>query len=66
MPRPNSLACVRCGAHYSLDHYDRACAACAEQNIAANLTVCYDGAPGVSLARDAVSRRPRSLWRWDA
>ena len=66
MPRPSSLACVRCGAHYSLDHYDRACAACAAQNIAANLTVCYDAAPGVSLARNAVSRRPRSLWRWDA
>ena len=66
MPPPSSLACVRCGAHYSLDHYDRACAACAAQNIAANLTVCYDAAPGVGLGRNAVSTRPRSLWRWDA
>jgi threonine synthase len=66
MPRPSSLACVRCGAYYSLDHYDRACAACAAQNIAANLTVCYETAPGGDRARGAVSARPRSLWRWDA
>ena len=66
MPRPSSLACVRCGAHYPLDHYDRACAACAAQNIAANLTVCYDVAPGGGLTRGAVGVRPRSLWRWDA
>ena len=66
MPRPSSLACVRCGAHYPLDHYDRACAACAAQNIAANLTVCYDAAPGGNLTRTAVSTRPRSMWRWDA
>ena len=66
MPRPSSLACVRCGAHYPLDHFDRACAVCAEQNIAANLTVCYDAAPGGDLTHRAVSARPRSLWRWDA
>jgi threonine synthase len=66
MPRPSSLACVRCGAHYPLDHYDRACAACAAQNIAANLTVYYDAAPGRALTRNAVAARPRSLWRWDA
>ena len=66
MPRPSSLACVRCGAHYPIDHYDRACAVCAEQNIAANLTVCYDAAPGRDLTRRAVNLRPRSLWRWDA
>jgi threonine synthase len=66
MPRPSSLACVRCGSQYPLDHYDRACAACAAQNIAANLTVCYDAAPGCDILRDAVRVRPRSLWRWDA
>jgi threonine synthase len=57
---------VRCGAHYPIDHYDRACAACAAQNIAANLTVYYDMAPGRNLTRGAVSAWPRSLWRWDA
>jgi threonine synthase len=66
MPRPSSLACVRCGAQYPLEYYDRACAACAAQNIASNLTVCYDAAPGGDLTRGAVTALPRSQWRWDA
>jgi threonine synthase len=66
MPRPSSLACARCGAHYPLNHYDRACAACAEQKTASNLTVRYDSTPGADLTRGAVSAPPRSLWRWDA
>lgn len=66
MPRPSSLACVRCGAHYPLDHYDKGCAACAAQNVASNLTVCYDAAPGSDRTRNAIGTRPRSLWRWDA
>jgi threonine synthase len=56
---------VRCGAQYPPNHYDRACAACAAQNIASNLTVCYDAAPGGDLARDAVTALPRSQWRWE-
>jgi threonine synthase len=66
MPRPSSLACVRCTAHYPLDHYSSACAACAERNIASNLTVCYDAPPGGDLRRHEVRSRPRSQWRWDA
>jgi threonine synthase len=65
MPRPSSLACVRCNAHYPLDHYVRACAACAAQNIASNLTVCYDSAPGGGRTRGEVAAQPRSQWRWD-
>ncbi len=66
MPRPSSLACVRCGAQYPPDHYDKACAACAEQKIASNLTVCYDARPGSDLTRREIAALPRSLWRWQA
>ena len=65
MPRPSSLACVRCNAHYPLNHYDRACAACAVQNIASNSTVCYDPPPGSCRTRGEVAAQPRSQWRWD-
>jgi len=61
-----SLVCVRCGARYPNDHYDRPCSACAADNIASNLTVAYDQRPGEGRAREAMRRGPRSLWRWDA
>jgi len=66
MPQPSSLACVRCGTRYPIDHYSQACLACRSEKIASNLTVAYDARPGHGLERAAVPTRPRSLWRWDA
>ena len=57
-----SLSCIRCGSAYPLDHFDRACAACSADGIAANLTVAYDEA--TTPDRDALPDRPASLWRF--
>ena len=66
MPSPNALACVRCGARYSLSNFATDCAACRRAGAPANLTVVYDQAPGAGLTRDSVPKIPASMWRWQA
>ncbi len=66
MPCPSALACVRCGARYTLDRYAGDCPACRLAKAPANLTVAYDPAPGSGLDRARLPTKPTSLWRWDA
>ena len=59
--KPAGLACIRCGRPAPLDAYARACAACAEDGVTANLGVVYKGpAPD----RDAIPAAPATLWRY--
>jgi threonine synthase len=66
MPKPDALVCVRCGAHYPVDHFAHDCSACRSAGAPANLTVAYDSPPGEGQGRRDVPRRPASLWRWQA
>ena len=59
---PGSLACIRCGRSSPLDHFDRACAACGDEGVTANLSVVYDESR--PPARDAVPASPATLWRF--
>ena len=66
MPKPSTLVCVRCGAHYPVDHFAHDCVACRSAGAPANLTVAYESPVGLDLGRGEVPGRPASLWRWDA
>ena len=59
---PTSLACVRCGRSYPLDSFDRACGACGDKEVAANLSVVYDESNPPD--RDALPGAPKTLWRF--
>ena len=66
MPTPSALACVRCGARYSVDSYARDCPACRAKGAPANLTVAYSGTPGADASKEAIRRDRGSMWRWNA
>ena len=66
MPIPSALVCVRCGARYPIDRFAEDCQACRAARAPANLTVAYGSAAGEGCTRDAVARRPASMWRWDS
>ena len=60
--KPTALACIRCGETHPLDAFERACRACAEAGVTANLGVVYgDAAPP---RRDAIPAAPATLWRF--
>ena len=59
---PEALACTACGETHPLDAFDRACGACAEAGVTANLGVVYDETS--PPRRDAIPARPASLWRF--
>ena len=63
MTNPQSLTCIRCGQAAPLDAYDRACAACAADNVASNLTVAY-AAAAPPPPRHGVPRWPETMWRF--
>src|SRR5258708_12848798 len=66
MPIPSALVCVRCGARYPIDRFAHDCPVCRTAGAPANLTVAYDSAAGDGRARDEATRRPASIWRWEA
>jgi threonine synthase len=66
MARASALACVGCGARYPLDRYASDCPDCRKHGAPANLSVVYDGIPGMDVDRASVPARPASMWRWDA
>jgi len=66
MPKPDALVCVRCGAHYPVDHFAHDCSACRSAGAPANLTVAYESPLAEGLGRRDVPRRPPSMWRWQA
>ncbi|MFZ5782205.1 MAG: threonine synthase [Pseudomonadota bacterium] len=66
MPKPSALVCVRCSARYPVDRFADDCPACRKAGAPSNLTVAYDTLPGEGTRRDALRRRPHSMWRWDA
>ena len=59
---PTALSCIRCGRSYPLDSFDRACAACGKEGVAANLSVVYD--ESVLPDRDDLPAALRTLWRF--
>ncbi len=62
MAKPEGLMCIRCGHGAALDAFDRACAPCAADGVASNLTVHYGETPAPK--RDDMSDGPRSMWRY--
>ena len=59
---PTALSCIRCGRSYPLESFDRACDACGDEGVAANLSVVYDESNPPD--RDALTEAPRTLWRF--
>ena len=59
---PIALSCIRCDRAYPLDRFDRACAACRDDGVTANLGVVYDESRPPE--RDAVPAAPATLWRF--
>jgi threonine synthase len=66
MPNPSALACVHCGARYSVEHFANDCPVCRSAGAPANLTVAYESPPGDGRRPRDVPNRPSTLWRWDA
>ncbi|MDE0060987.1 MAG: pyridoxal-phosphate dependent enzyme [Defluviicoccus sp.] len=60
--KPTSLACIGCGETHPLDAFARACRACAEAGVTANLGVVYGDA--ATPRRDAIPAGPATLWRF--
>ncbi|MDE0335368.1 MAG: pyridoxal-phosphate dependent enzyme, partial [Defluviicoccus sp.] len=60
--KPAALACIRCRGTYPLDSLDRACGACEDDGVAANLGVVYD--ESAPPDRDVLPETPRTLWRF--
>lgn len=61
------LACIRCGTPAAPADFHTGCAVCAERQKPANVTTVYD----LERARpafepQALARRPRGMWRYDA
>lgn len=63
MLRPRTLNCIRCGASYPPDHYDRNCPACAEQGVIANLSP--DLEPETPPQRPETVPVGATMWRFD-